>query len=111
TDLKLKGVGAQETNYRTYPQGQLAAQVLGFVNDEGDGQYGLEEALNDQLKGKPGRLKAITDAQGVPLAANRDNIVVNPESGKQTVLTLDLGMQQQAEDILKQYVEDTKSKK
>lgn len=111
TALKLKGVGAQETNYRTYPQGQLAAQVLGFVNDEGNGQYGLEEALNEQLKGKPGQLKAITDAQGVPLAANRDNIVKSPEQGKQILLTIDLGMQQQLEDIVKQQVEETKSSK
>ena len=107
--LKLKGVGTQETNYRTYPQGQLASQVLGFVNDEGNGQYGLEQTLNDELKGKPGKLKAITDAQGVPLAANKDNVVVNPEAGKEILLTLDLGMQQQLEDILKQQVEDTKA--
>ncbi len=107
--LKLKGVGTQETNYRTYPQGQLASQVLGFVNDEGNGQYGLEQTLNNELKGKTGKLKAITDAQGVPLAANKDNVVVNPEAGKEILLTLDLGMQQQLEDILKQQVEDTKA--
>ncbi|HSX24068.1 MAG TPA: penicillin-binding protein 2 [Candidatus Saccharimonadales bacterium] len=108
TALKLKGIGAQETNYRTYPQGQLAAQLLGFVNDDGDGQYGLEQALNGPLKGMPGQLKAITDAQGVPLAANKENTVITPVPGKQTLLTIDLGMQQQLEDILKQQVEDTK---
>ncbi len=108
TALKLKGIGTQETNYRTYPQGQLAAQVLGFVNDEGNGQYGLEQALNSVLKGIPGELKAITDAQGVPLAANRDNIDKNPVAGKDILLTIDLGMQQQLEDILKQQVEDTR---
>lgn len=107
--LKLKGVGTQPTNFRTYPQGQLAAQVLGFVNDEGDGQYGLEQALNEELKGKAGQLKAITDAQGVPLAANKDNVIVNPKPGKKILLTLDLGMQQQLEDILKQQVDDTKA--
>lgn len=107
--LKLKGVGTQQTNYRTYPQGQLAAQLLGFVNDEGKGQYGLEEALDAELKGKTGRLKAITDAQGVPLAANKDNIIINPEAGRQVLLTIDLGMQQQLEDILKQQLEDTKA--
>lgn len=111
TALKLKGVGAQETPYRTYPQGQLASQLLGFVNDEGDGQYGLEEYLNQTLKGTPGQLKAITDAQGVPLAANRENIVKPAESGKQVLLTIDLGMQQQLEDIIKQQVDDTKSLK
>lgn len=107
--LKLKGVGTQETNYRTYPQGQLAAQVLGFVNDEGDGQYGLEQAVNDTLKGEPGRLRAITDAQGVPLAANKENIIVNPEPGRNILLTINLGMQQQLEDILEQQVKDTKA--
>ncbi len=107
--LKLKGVGTQQTNYRTYPQGQLAAQVLGFVNDEGAGQYGLEQALNNELKGKAGKLKAITDARGVPLAANKDNIIINPEAGRKILLTIDLGMQQQLEDILKQQLEDTKA--
>ncbi|HUP26748.1 MAG TPA: penicillin-binding protein 2 [Candidatus Limnocylindrales bacterium] len=109
TALKLKGVGTQETNYRTYPQGQLAAQVLGFVNDEGIGQYGLEQALNNELQGKAGKLKAITDASGVPLAANKDNINESPVPGKNVILTLDLGMQQQTEDILKQQIEDTKA--
>ncbi len=109
TKLKLKGVGTQKTNYRTYPQGQLASQLLGFVNDEGQGQYGLEEALNSELTGKAGQLKAITDAQGVPLAANKDNIVKSPEPGKQLLLTVDLGMQQQLEDILKQQHEAVKA--
>ena len=48
----------QETNYRTYPQGQLAAQVLGFVNDEGEGQYGLEQALNTAAKRHAWRAKS-----------------------------------------------------
>lgn len=111
TALKLKGVGAQETNYRTYPQGSLASQLLGFVNDDGNGQYGIEESINDQLKGTPGQLKAITDVRGVPLASNRENIFKNPQSGRQILLTVDLGMQKQLEDILKQQLEQTKSSK
>lgn len=107
--LKLKGIGTQEQNYRTYPQGSLAAQLLGFVNDEGQGQYGIEQALNDELKGTPGELKAITDAQGVPLAANSDNVVVDPVPGKNVLLTIDLGLQQQVEDVLKEKVQQTKS--
>lgn len=107
--LKLKGIGTQEQVYRTYPQGSLAAQLLGFVNDEGVGQYGIEQALNNELKGEPGQLKAITDAQGVPLAANRDNVVIDPVPGKKLLLTVDLGLQQQVEDALKQRVEQTKA--
>lgn len=99
--LDLKGIGTREVPYRTYPQGSLAAQVLGFVNDEGEGKYGIEQALDSKLKGIPGQIRAITDAAGVPLAANEDNINVEPKSGERVVLTLDIGMQKQLEDLLK----------
>lgn len=99
--LELKGVGTRETPYRTYPQGKLASQLLGFVNDEGAGTYGIEQALNDQLKGTPGQLKAITDASGVPLVTNEDNVITQPVNGKRIVLTVDMAMQKQLEDILK----------
>lgn len=99
--LGLKGIGTREVPYRTYPQGNLASQVLGFVNDEGEGKYGIEQALNDVLEGQPGRLKAITDVSGVPLAANKDNVNISPKPGDQVVLTIDIGMQKQLEDLLK----------
>ena len=100
--LKLPGVGLQAQDYRVYPQGDLAAQVLGFVNDDGQGKYGLEQEFDSQLAGRPGLLKAITDVNGVPLAASRDNVQIDPTAGDNYVLTLDLAMQRQAEDILKQ---------
>ena len=106
--LKLKGIGTREAQYRTYPDGQLAAQILGFVNDDGQGTYGLEQALNKDLDGTPGQLKAITDAAGVPLAANKDNVVIAPKSGDKVTLTVDIGLQQQVEEILKQGVEAAK---
>lgn len=104
-----KGVGTREVPYRTYPQGSLAAQLLGFVNDDGEGKYGLEEALDDDLKGTPGQLKAITDSRGVPLAANRDNTLLEPKPGDRLVLTIDIGMQQQLEDILKKSLDRARS--
>lgn len=60
----------------------LAAQLLGFVNDEGEGKYGVEQYYNSELKGTPGQMKAITDAKGVPLVSNKDNIIEEPEMGK-----------------------------
>lgn len=97
---KLPGVGTQQVNYRTYPQGSLAAQTLGFVNDEGKGNYGVEGAYNSQLAGKPGELKAVTDINGVPLAANSENLSVAPVAGEDLTLTLDMGMQAGLEQIL-----------
>ncbi|MCW1908096.1 MAG: penicillin-binding protein 2 [Candidatus Saccharibacteria bacterium] len=107
--LKEKGIGLREQPYRTYPQGGLAAQVLGFVNDEGVGSYGIEEALHEELKGKPGQLKAITDAAGVPLVSNDDNIIKPAEKGKKVLMTLDVSIQKQLEDILKTGLENAKS--
>lgn len=108
--LKLPGVGTQAQNYRTYPQGTLAAQIIGFVNNDGQGTYGIEQALNDKLAGKAGELKAITDASGVPLAASKDNIQIDPKDGEDVVLTIDLGMQKQLETILKSGLDKAKSK-
>ena len=107
--LKLKGIGTREGSYRTYPDGQLASQLLGFVNDDGDGKYGIEQALDKDLKGTPGQLKAITDANGVPLAANKDNVVTAPKAGENITLTIDIGLQQQLEDIVKQGVANAKA--
>jgi cell division protein FtsI/penicillin-binding protein 2 len=73
--------------------------VLGFVDNSGTGRYGLEQQFNSRLAGTPGMLKAITDVNGVPLAASRDNVRINPKSGDNLVLTIDLAMQSQIEKI------------
>lgn len=107
--LKLPGLGTIAQDYRTYPQGNLAAQVLGFVNDNGQGEYGVEQALNPQLAGQPGMLKAITDVNGVPLAASPDNIDKPAVPGDNVTLTLNLGMQAAMEKILQADYKATKS--
>lgn len=108
TALKYPGLGTQRQDYRTYPQGTLAAQVLGFVNDEGKGSYGVEQALDTRLKGQAGELKAITDVRGVPLAANAGNIEKPAKAGEDVVLTLDIAMQKQLESILAAGVQKAK---
>lgn len=108
-NLKLKGIVTTAVPYRTYPHGNLASQLLGFVNDEGEGKYGLEQALDKELHGTPGELRAITDVQGVPLATNKDNVITEPKSGEKLELTIDLGMQRQLEDILKTGLDNARS--
>ncbi|HET7059813.1 MAG TPA: penicillin-binding protein 2 [Candidatus Saccharimonadales bacterium] len=107
--LKIPGVGTQAQDYRIYPQGQLASQLLGFVDNNGTGQYGVEQALNKQLKGTPGQVKALTDVNGVPLAASKDNVETTPKDGDNVVLTIDMAMQTQMENILKSEYQKTKS--
>ncbi len=107
--LELPGVGVQEEPKRSYPHGMLAAHLLGFVNDDGEGVYGIEQALNDQLVGAPGQLRAITDARGIPLAANPENTLIEPQEGKRTRLTIDVSLQKQLEDALEDGLERARS--
>lgn len=108
--LDFKGVGLRTESIRTYPQGSLAAQLLGFVDAEGVGKYGIEQALDDKLKGKTGELKAITDVRGVPLVSNQDNILRDPVAGERIRLTIDIGMQKKVEDLLAQHIPSVSAK-
>jgi cell division protein FtsI (penicillin-binding protein 3) len=110
SDGEIIGVFAEKTVQRVYPNGALASQVLGFVNDEGAGNYGIEEALNGELSGTPGRVKALTDQNGIPLLANGDNIQEDPIDGSDITLTVDVAMQRQVEQLLKQGLDRAKSK-
>lgn len=103
------GVGTQGQDYRIYPNGDLASQVLGFVGSDGKGQYGIEQALNQELAGTPGELKAFTAANGVPLVAEPGNIEKQPAPGSNVVLTIDTAMQQQMQQILQNEYKNTKS--
>jgi stage V sporulation protein D (sporulation-specific penicillin-binding protein) len=107
--LKNPGLGLQAQDYRVYPQGSLASQVLGFVNNAGQGNYGIEQALNSELSGKTGMLKAITDANGIPLAASKNNVEKPPVNGDNVVTTLNLSMQAQMEQILQKDYKSTNS--
>jgi cell division protein FtsI/penicillin-binding protein 2 len=107
--LKLPGVGLAGQDYRVYPEGSLAAQVLGFVNADGDGQYGVEGYLNGKLAGTPGRLAAKTDTHGIPIAT-AENIQKAPVDGASYVLTIDRNIQAMAESELKSQVDKTHAK-
>ena len=107
--LQDSGLGTTGQDYRVYPDGSLASQVLGFVNNDGIGEYGIEQALNPELAGKPGMLKAITDINGVPLASSKGNIQTPATPGSNVVLSLNLGIQQQVESILANEYKATKS--
>lgn len=107
--LGLPGVGLTAHDYRTYPEGSLAAQVLGFVNTDGQGQYGVEQYLNDQLDGTPGQLAGKTDAHGLPIYT-ADNINKQPVDGQSYVLTIDRNVQAEVEKELTAQVKAVNAK-
>ncbi len=102
---KLKGIGFQKVSKRVYPEGQLASQTLGFVNNDNHGQYGVEEKLNARLRGQDGVLKSVTDVANVPLSIGKDNIRKDPVDGESVVLTIDRNIQAKTEEILKAHLD------
>ncbi|HEX5797057.1 MAG TPA: penicillin-binding protein 2 [Candidatus Saccharimonadales bacterium] len=107
--LDLKGIGLRPEAMRVYPQGSLAAQLLGFVNDAGYGVYGIEEFMDNSLRGRDGQLKAITDIRGVPLVANEDNVLKDPIPGKDILLSIDIGMQSKVEKLLAKHLPEVRA--
>lgn len=96
----LSGVGFQRETQRVYPEGQLAAQVLGFVDYEKKGRYGLEGAQNDRLTGKDGLLQTVADVRDVPLTIGKENINTPANNGDNIVMTIDRNVQSHVESAL-----------
>jgi stage V sporulation protein D (sporulation-specific penicillin-binding protein) len=102
--LALPGVGLEEEQQRSYLPGiaagsTLAANVLGFVNYHGDGQYGLEAYYQKSMAGTPGYISSYRDL------ANREIVLgshthLDPVNGSDLVLTLDANIQYAAEQDL-----------
>lgn len=108
-DGDIEATFAETTSQRVYPYGTLASSTLGFVDDGREGRYGLEQALNEELSGTPGRVKALTDQNGIPLLASGDNVSIEPVEGQDVVTTLDPTMQKQVEVLLEKGVKNAKS--
>jgi cell division protein FtsI/penicillin-binding protein 2 len=108
-EKQLKGVGFQEQTQRVYPEGQLAAQTLGFVDTEGKGKYGLEQFMNDRLSGKDGLLRSVTDVSNVPLTIGDKNVNQPAKNGDDIVLTVDRNIQAYAERALAEGLKNSKA--
>ena len=106
---QLPGIGLQQTSRRIYPEGNLAAQLLGFVDNDGKGQYGIEGALNDRLRGTPGLLQTVTDVRRIPLTIGARDIDRPAVDGDDLVLTIDRTTQLKAEEVLRQGLEKVKA--
>src|SRR5207253_427086 len=84
--LGLQGIGQDPDSRRIYPQGELAAQVIGAVGTEGEGLTGLERGEEDVLRGSDGERRIVTDASGEPI---RLETAQEAEDGENIQLTLD----------------------
>jgi cell division protein FtsI/penicillin-binding protein 2 len=106
--LRLPDVFLEPRTLRSYPGGDLAAQILGYVQDDSNGQdsqgvYGIEQQYNTLLVGKPGSFTAETDLNGNPLTvgASSKQPAVN---GANLTLTIDSSIQYFVQTGLEQAV-------
>lgn len=111
-DGTLKAISIEPESVRIYPQAgggvgtTLAAHLLGFVNRDGDGQYGVEERYQAELAGTPRELLAERDVVGRPITDTAQ--VLSPGvPGTDLRLTIDTGLQLAAEqEVLAAYSAD-----
>ena len=107
-DLHLRGLGFEMEPKRLYPNGSVGAQLLGFVNDDGLGQYGIEGRYDAALAGVAGRLAVARDPANRELALGL-RTTVPPRNGNDLILTVDLAVQTAAERELAAAVEREKA--
>lgn len=107
-DLNLKGVVLLPEHWRYYPENDLASHVVGFLNREETGQYGVEGYFNTDLQGKKGTIYAEKDPMGRQITVGSSEIV-NAVDGDTIVLTIDRIIQKKVEEILSEAVEKYKA--
>jgi cell division protein FtsI/penicillin-binding protein 2 len=99
--LKLPGFGFYPEEHRNYPQGSVAAQILGFVGTDGNGLSGLEFQFNRLLAGRAGKETVVKDPGGqvIDIQGERPEV-----PGRDVYLTLDHSIQANAEEVLRDTV-------
>lgn len=108
--LGLKGVKIDEDIQRVYPYKTLASQVIGFVGKDNQGIIGLESKYEEELKGEQGKIMTQTDARGREIE-NGDNIRVEPVDGDSLVTSIDINIQQYAEQAIEKAVSYKQAKR
>lgn len=106
TACKVEGVHLQKEAKRYYPNGSLAAHVLGFVGIDNSGQAGIEQFYNQKISGEPGKLYLERDSRG----RIYHSFAVESKPGQNVVLTIDRMIQYRAEEALAEAVQSSHAK-
>ncbi|SEC64517.1 peptidoglycan synthetase FtsI [Streptomyces misionensis] len=103
----LAGVFADPSSQRVYPNGDLAAGILGWVNAAGQGGGGIEQMLDKQLAGKNGKIRyAQSGGREVPTAGSAETPAV---PGSDVELTIDRDIQWAAQNAITEQVKKSKA--
>ncbi|MGO9257343.1 MAG: penicillin-binding protein [Bryobacteraceae bacterium] len=101
--LGYPGIGVERESQRHYPKGSLAAHVLGGVDFHEKGNAGIELALEEDLRGVPGKMSLLNDVKGRSLDSQLSS---QPRPGTSVTLTIDERIQFVAEREIKAAVEE-----
>lgn len=99
SELAANLVYAEQDTTRYYPQGSMAAAVIGFTNYEGDGIYGVEKYYNDNLAGVDGKIISARDGYGNDLPYDEGE-TYQAKDGDSLYLTIDTTLQYWVEQEL-----------
>ena len=100
----LDGVKVDEDYKRYYPYDTLASKALGFTGGDNQGIIGLEVIYEEYLKGEAGTILTVTDAKGVEQDEEGEERV-EPVSGRDLYVSLDINIQSYATQLAKQTME------
>ncbi len=87
---RLSGIHLYPEPKRFYPQKELAGQLLGFLNAEDQGEYGLEKLFEQELRGQAGKILVERDARQQIIESQFSE---QPVPGKSLILTIDKTVQ------------------
>ena len=105
-DMSLKGVFFEKENRRVYPQHDLAAHILGYVDVDEKGLGGIEYSLDSVIRGHPGKMIVMADGR----RRFYDRSESAPDPGGSVALTIDENIQYIAEKELAAGIEETHAK-
>ena len=99
----LRGIQMVDEYWRYYPEKEFGSQIIGFVDSEGNGQYGVEGYFDQQLRGKEGVIYGATNTRGQRLLGKGSDII-RAQDGDDILLTIDRVIQGEIEKILQEDV-------
>ncbi|WP_315987186.1 penicillin-binding protein 2 [Streptomyces sp. uw30] len=103
----LAGVLSVASSKRVYPNGDLAAGILGWVNADGKGGGGVEQQLNKELSGKDGEIRyAQSGGRQVPTVGSTETPAV---PGSDVELTIDRDIQWAAQNAITEQVQESRA--
>jgi cell division protein FtsI (penicillin-binding protein 3) len=100
----IEGIFLVKEPKRFYPNGELAAHLVGFVGTDANGLEGLESKYDESLKGKPEKLAWARDAKGKKLFLRVEKSETKKDENVNLVLTIDNRIQYLVETHLKEAV-------